>query len=100
MFVKTVIKQGNLIMKLTKENKQKEERNIILENRLAEMNFYKTKTKLLLEDAIRDLFNLQEIERLDITDKEKQMQRNVIINKLIKQHFEQIKELDRLPNRI
>ena len=100
MFVKIVIKQGNLIMKLTKENKQKEERNIILENRLAEMNFYKTKTKLLLEDAIRDLFNLQEIERLDITDKEKQMQRNVIVNKLIKQHFEQIKELDHLPNRI
>ena len=100
MFVKTVIKQGNLIIRLTKENKQKEERNIILENRLAEMNFYKTKTKLLLEDAIRDLFNLQEIERLDITEKEKQMQRNVIINKLIKQHFEQIKELDCLPNRI
>ena len=100
MFVKTVIKQGNLIIRLTKENKQKEEHNIILENRLAEMNFYKTKTKLLLEDAIRDLFNLQEIERLDITDKEKQMQRNVIVNKLIKQHFEQIKELDHLPNRI
>lgn len=100
MFVKTVIRQANKILRLTKENEKQQERNIVLKNRLAELNFIKTKTKFLLEDTIRDLFNLQEIEYAGITVEEKQKNRDVIINKLIKLHEEQIKELDRLPNRI
>ena len=85
MFTKTVIKQGEEIIRLNKENKALYEEN--KENRfeLVELEDYKKKNEKLKEDLIIDLVNLQEINRLGIVEKEKDKHRNVIINKLIKE---------------
>lgn len=85
MFVKTVMKQGEQIIRLDKENKALYEEN--KENRfeLLELEDYKKKNEKLKKDLIIDLINLQEISRLGITEKEKDKHRNVIINKLIKE---------------
>lgn len=85
MFAKTLIKQGEQIIKLDKENKTLYEEN--KENRfeLLELEDYKKKNEKLKEDLIIDLVNLQEINRLGISEKEKDKHRNVIINKLIKE---------------
>ena len=85
MFAKTVIKQGEQIIRLDKENKALYEEN--KENRfeLLELEDYKKKNEKLKKDLIIDLINLQEISRLGITEKEKDKHRNVIINKLIKE---------------
>lgn len=85
MFIKTVIKQGEEIIRLNKENKALYEEN--KENRfeLLELEDYKKKNEKLKEDLIIDLVNLQEINRLGTAEKEKDKHRNVIINKLIKE---------------
>lgn len=85
MFTKTVIKQGREIIRLNEENKALYEEN--KENRfeLLELEDYKKKNEKLKEDLIIDLVNLQEINRLGISEKEKDKHRNVIINKLIKE---------------
>ena len=85
MLVKTVMKQGEQIIRLDKENKALYEEN--KENRfeLLELEDYKKKNEKLKKDLIIDLINLQEISRLGITEKEKDKHRNVIINKLIKE---------------
>lgn len=85
MFTKTVMKQGEQIIRLDKENKALYEEN--KENRfeLLELEDYKKKNEKLKKDLIIDLINLQEISRLGIAEKEKDKHRNVIINKLIKE---------------
>ena len=85
MFIKTVTKQGEEIIRLNKENKALYEEN--KENRfeLLELEDYKKKNEKLKKDLIIDLVNLQEINRLGIAEKEKDKHRNIIINKLIKE---------------
>lgn len=92
MFVKTVMKQGEQIIRLDKENKALYEEN--KENRfeLLELEDYKKKNEKLKKDLIIDLINLQEISRLGITEKEKDKHRNVIINKLIKELSDSIQK--------
>ena len=92
MFVKTVMKQGEQIIRLDKENKALYEEN--KENRfeLLELEDYKKKNEKLKKDLIIALINLQEISRLGIIEKEKDKHRNVIINKLIKELSDSIQK--------
>lgn len=76
MFTKTVKKQGEKIIEL--DNK--------LENNKKEIvNF--------LNNTVRELLNLQDVNNLGLEEKEKNKHRNIIINALVENCLEKINEL-------
>lgn len=82
-FVKTIVKQGEKIFELSKENKALHEENRDNRYELAELQDYKSKTEKLKNNIIRDLFNLQDINNIGISEDEKNKHRNIIINHII-----------------
>lgn len=76
MFVKTVKKQGEKIMELDNELKNN-----------------KTETINFLNNTVRELLNLQDVNNLGLEEKEKNKHRNIIINVLVKNCLDKINEL-------
>lgn len=72
MFNKTVI-----------ENKKLKEENEGLRDEVLINNLRNRKIERLLNQIESDLFKIQDIDHLGIKDKEKRLNRNVIINKII-----------------
>lgn len=92
MLAKTVIKQGKELVELHEENEAlyKENKALYEENKenrfeLLELEEYKKQNEKIKENIIMDLLNLQEINRLGVSEEDKNKHRNVIINKLIKE---------------
>ena len=76
MFAKTVKKQGEKIIEL--DNKLKNDR---------------TETINFLNNTVRELLNLQDVNNLGLEEKEKNKHRNIIINALVENCLEKINEL-------
>lgn len=83
MFLRTVIRQGNKILELNKENSE-------ICDKIADLRAEKeTLIKLLVtykklsENAISDLYKLQDINTLGIKEEDKNLHRNVLINNII-----------------
>lgn len=76
MFIKIVKRQGERIIKLDKELQDKKQE---------EINF--------LNNTVRDLLNLQDINNLGLSEKDKNKHRNIIINALVENCLNKINEL-------
>lgn len=76
MFAKTVKKQGETIIELG---------NKLENNKKETVNF--------LNNTVRELLNLQDVNNLGIEEKEKNKHRNIIINALVENCLEKINEL-------
>lgn len=76
MFIKTVRRQGEKIIELDKKLQDTEQE---------EINF--------LNNTVRDLLNLQEINNLGISEEDKNKHRNIIINALVENCLDKINEL-------
>lgn len=76
MFIKIVKRQGERIIKLDKELQDKKQE---------EINF--------LNNTVRDLLNLQDINNLGLSEKDKNKHRNIIINALVENCLDKINEL-------
>lgn len=76
MFRKTVKRQGEKIIEL--DNKLKNN---------------KTETINFLDNTVRELLNLQDVNNLGLEEKEKNKHRNIIINALVENCLEKINEL-------
>ncbi len=76
MFRKTVKRQGEKIIEL--DNKLKS-------NKSETINF--------LNNTVRELLNLQDVNNLGLEEKEKNKHRNIIINALVENCLEKINEL-------
>lgn len=76
MFLKTVKSQGEKIIKL--DNKLKNE---------------KAETINFLNNTVRELLNLQDVNNLGLEEKEKNKRRNIIINALVENCLDKINEL-------
>ena len=99
MFTKTIIRQGEKIIKLDRENKKlqadykellEENKALYTENKdnryeLLELEDYKNKNEKLKKNMIQKLIRLQEINRLGTLEEDKNKNRNIIINALIKE---------------
>lgn len=94
MFAKTVIRQGQKIIELNKENKALNEENKSNREDLEDYSLLQKHTRELADSTIQKLYYIQDIDHLGISEEEKQKHRNVIINKLIKQSLDIINELD------
>lgn len=94
MFVKTVIRQGQKIIELDKENKALYEENKGNREDLEDYFLLQKHTREIANSTIQKLYYIQDIDHLGISEEEKQKCRNAIINKLIKQSLDIIKELD------
>lgn len=76
MFIKTVKRQGEKIIELDKKLQDTEQE---------EINF--------LNNTVRDLLNLQDINSLGLSEEDKNKHRNIIINALIENCLDKINEL-------
>ena len=76
MFAKTVKRQGEKIIKLSDKLKNTEKETI---------NF--------LNNTVRELLNLQDVNNLGLEEKEKNKHRNIIINALVENCLDKINEL-------
>lgn len=76
MFIKTVKKQGEKIIEL--------------DNKLQNTN---KETVDFLNNTVRELLNLQDVNSLGIEEKEKNKHRNIIINALVENCLDKINEL-------
>lgn len=76
MFTKTVKRQGEKIVELNDKLKNTEKETI---------NF--------LNNTVRELLNLQDVNSLGLEEKEKNKHRNIIINALIENCLDKISEL-------
>lgn len=76
MFIKTVKRQGEKIIEL--DNKLKN-------NNAETINF--------LNNTVRELLNLQDVNNLGLEEREKNKHRNIIINALVENCLEKINEL-------
>lgn len=76
MFIKTVKKQGEKIIELNDKLENTEKETI---------NF--------LNNTVRELLNLQDVNNLGLEEKEKNKHRNIIINALIENCLDKINEL-------
>lgn len=76
MFIKTVKRQGEKIIELDKKLQDTEQ---------DEINF--------LNNTVRDLLNLQDINNLGLSEEDKNKHRNIIINALIENCLDKINEL-------
>lgn len=86
---KLIKKNNNLI----KENIAVCEINKELSRELDSNKFNRQETINFLNNEIRDLLNLQEINNLGISEEDKNKHRNVIINALIENCIDKINEL-------
>lgn len=99
MFTKTVIRQGTKIIEqnrkikkmkvqcneLNTENQELYEENRDIRFELQELKEYQRKTEEMKDSVIRNLFNLQDVSRLGISESEKDKHRNIIINHILKE---------------
>ena len=85
MFTKTVVRQGERIMQLEADYKALYKEKQDIEESMSELTYYKINTEKLHNSIIRDLLNLQDINRLGIAESEKDKHRNVIIKNIIKE---------------
>lgn len=99
MFTKTVIRQGTKIIEqsrkikkmkvqckeLNTENQELYEENRDIRFELEELSIFRKNTEKLHEDIIRNLFDLQDVSRLGISEAEKDKHRNIIINHILKE---------------
>ena len=76
MFIEIVKRQGEKIIELDKKLQDTEQ---------DEINF--------LNNTVRDLLNLQEINNLGISEEDKNKHRNIIINALVENCLDKINEL-------
>lgn len=76
MFIKTVKRQGEKIIELDKKLQDTEQ---------DEINF--------LNNTVRDLLNLQDINNLGLSEEDKNKHRNIIINALVENCLDKINEL-------
>lgn len=76
MFIKTVRRQGEKIIELEKKLQDTEQE---------EINF--------LNNTVRDLLNLQDINSLGLSEEDKNKHRNIIINALVENCLDKINEL-------
>lgn len=76
MFIKTVKRQGEKIIELDKKLQDTEQE---------EINF--------LNNTVRDLLNLQDINNLGLSEEDKNKHRNIIINALVENCLNKINEL-------
>ena len=76
MFIKTVKRQGEKIIELDKK---------IQDTKQEEINF--------LNNTVRDLLNLQDINNLGLSEEDKNKHRNIIINALVENCLDKINEL-------
>lgn len=76
MFIKTVKRQGEKIIELDKKLQDTEQE---------EINF--------LNNTVRDLLNLQDINNLGLSEEDKNKHRNIIINALVEKCLDKINEL-------
>ncbi len=76
MFIKTVKRQGEKIIELDKKLQDTEQE---------EINF--------LNNTVRDLLNLQDINSLGLSEEDKNKHRNIIINALVENCLDKINEL-------
>ena len=94
MFAKTVIRQGQKIIELNKENEALYEENKSNREDLEDYSLLQKHTRELADSVVRKLYYVQDVDHLGISEEEKQKHRNIIINKLIKQSLDIINELD------
>jgi hypothetical protein len=78
---------------LDAENQALYEENKEIRNEIEELKLYKNNTVKMHEDIVRNLFNIQEVSRLGIDEKEKDKHRNIIINKILKELFDDRKSI-------
>lgn len=78
---------------LKDENKAVCKINQDLDKELQRNKFYKQETINFLNNTVRDLLNLQEINSLGISEEDKNKHRNIIINALIENCLDKINEL-------
>ena len=76
MFIKTVRRQSEKIIELDKKLQDTEQE---------EINF--------LNNTVRDLLNLQDINNLGLSEEDKNKHRNIIINALVENCLDKINEL-------
>ena len=76
MFIKTVRRKGEKIIELDKKLQDTEQE---------EINF--------LNNTVRDLLNLQDINNLGLSEEDKNKHRNIIINALVENCLDKINEL-------
>lgn len=81
MFNTSTLKFKNLM--LSKENKKIRYENKDLRSENEELRYQISKIVPLLQDSIKDLMNLQDINKLGLEETDKNQHRNVIINRLI-----------------
>lgn len=78
---------------LKDENKAVCKINQNLDKELQRNKFYKQETINFLNNTVRDLLNLQDVNNLGISEEEKNKHRNVIINALVENCLDKINEL-------
>ena len=78
---------------LSKENNKIKHENKDLRNENEELRYEMSKLVPLLQDGIKDLMNLQDINKLGLVEADKNKHRNVIINRLINLFIEKENEL-------
>ena len=81
--VKLIIKNR----KLQKENEELYKENKVNRNDIEDLELQKLHAKLLAEDTIKKLFELEQIERSGISEETKRKQKNVIYNELRKRNM-------------
>ncbi|MEE0865552.1 MAG: hypothetical protein U0L98_01945 [Clostridia bacterium] len=86
--------------KLIKKNKNLKKENLAvckinqdLNKELNRNKFNTQETINLLDNMVRDLLNLQEINNIGISEEEKNKRRNIIINALVENCLDKINEL-------
>lgn len=91
-----MLKRLELIIKnneLKTENLAVNKINQDLDKELQRNKFDKQETINFMNNTVRELLNLQEINSLGLEEKEKDKHRNIIINKLIENCLDKINEL-------
>lgn len=58
-----------------------------------EPQYIKQEVVDFLNETVRELLNLQDINNLGLSEEEKNKHRNIIINKLVKNHLNKVNEL-------
>ena len=92
MFAKIITRQGKKILEQDKQIKELKEENDSLyqenkENRstMEDLEDYKRHSSIVHKDIEKELLELQNINHLGISEENKNMQRNQIINNIIKE---------------
>ena len=100
MFAKTIIRQGNKIMQLTKELAKQNKTNKEYSEFIINVSPVMIETKIMLEQIKTELLNIQEIDHNGMTEDVKRKYRNKYINDALNRSEGIIKELDRITKTI